>query len=93
MGGAIITPAAVTANAASSGRAEGSTDRAANTSTGRAEGSTERQADGAASTKVKKAELHPEEEVPDDIPEEGEQDVEGAEPRPEKRARGRPRKR
>eukprot|EP00971_Amphidinium_carterae_P312248 6206313-Amphidinium_carterae.1 len=47
MGGAIITPAAVTANTASSGRAEGSTDRAA---------------EGAASTKVKKAELHPEEE-------------------------------
>eukprot|EP00971_Amphidinium_carterae_P183440 3640889-Amphidinium_carterae.1 len=90
MGGAIITPAAATA--ASSGRAEGSTDRAANTSTGIAEGSTERQADGAASTKVKQADLRPE-EVPDDIPEEGELDIEGAEPRPEKRARGRPRKR
>eukprot|EP00971_Amphidinium_carterae_P012748 251268-Amphidinium_carterae.1 len=30
---------------------------------------------------------------PEDLPEEGEQDVEGAELRPEKRARGRPRKR
>eukprot|EP00971_Amphidinium_carterae_P300740 5975401-Amphidinium_carterae.1 len=29
---------------------------------------------------------------PEDLPEEGEQDVEGAELRPEKRARGRPRK-
>eukprot|EP00971_Amphidinium_carterae_P299106 5942103-Amphidinium_carterae.1 len=32
-------------------------------------------------------------EKPEDLPEEGEQDVEGAELRPEKRARGRPRKR
>eukprot|EP00971_Amphidinium_carterae_P205147 4071302-Amphidinium_carterae.1 len=31
-------------------------------------------------------------EGPEDLPEEGEQDVEGAELRPEKRARGRPRK-
>eukprot|EP00971_Amphidinium_carterae_P349698 6491164-Amphidinium_carterae.1 len=32
-------------------------------------------------------------ETPEDLPEEGEQDVEGAQLRPEKRARGRPRKR
>eukprot|EP00971_Amphidinium_carterae_P136903 2712803-Amphidinium_carterae.1 len=79
MGGAIITPAAATASAANTC-----------SGTSRAEGSTDRQADAATSdlcaSKVKKPDLHPEEEVPDDIPEEGAQDIEGAEPRPEKRA-------
>eukprot|EP00971_Amphidinium_carterae_P295578 5870407-Amphidinium_carterae.2 len=47
---------------------------------------------GGSTDRVKKVDESLPVEVPDDVPEEGEPDVEGALPRPEKRAWGRPRK-
>eukprot|EP00971_Amphidinium_carterae_P007687 152130-Amphidinium_carterae.1 len=47
---------------------------------------------GGSTDRVKKVDESLPVEVPEDVPEEGEQDVEGALTRPEKRARGRPRK-